>query len=128
MLLLLFKELILIFLLNRFLQGYIVSLTDNCLSATLTSQGVLSGFLFLLVHFKDVQSRIHDEIDDVIGKERLPRHTDRQKMPYTYACVYETLRYQSHLAVTATHTASADVIFDGHLIPKGASVSSLFFH
>ena len=95
------------------------------LSATLTSQGVLSGFLFLLVHFKDVQSKIRDEINYIIGKERQPCNTDRQKMPYTYACILEALRYQSHLAITATHTASADVTFDGFLIPEGASVSSI---
>lgn len=104
---------------DDFIVGVLMDLINT---ATLTSQGVLSGFLFLLVHFKDVQSKVRQEINDVIGKERQPCHTDRQKMPYTFACILETLRYQSHLGITATHTASCDVTFDGYSIPKGASI------
>ena len=91
-------------------------------SATLTSKGVISGFLFLLVHFQTMQTQIRQEINDVIGKERQPCQSDREKMPYTYACMLEALRYQSHLSISATHTASEDVIFEDYLIPKGASV------
>lgn len=93
-------------------------------SATLTSRGVLSGMLFLLVHFQNVQDKLIREIDDVIGQERQPSPRDIQNMPYTNACILETLRYQSHLAVSATHTnSSSDIIIDDYVIPKGTSVS-----
>ena len=105
------------------MQTYFISFV-SFFAATLTSKGVISGFLFLLVHFQTMQTKIRQEINDVIGKERQPCQYDRQKMPYTYACMLEALRYQSHLSISATHTASEDVIFEDYLIPKGASVCS----
>ncbi|WAR04909.1 CP17A-like protein [Mya arenaria] len=79
-------------------------------TSTLTSRGVLSGILFLLVHHQQVQTRIRQEIDDVIGQEKQPTADDMYRMPFTYACILETLRYQSHLALTATHTNAEENI------------------
>ena len=61
-------------------------------TATLTSRGVLSGIMFLLVHHQTIQENIRHEIDDVIGTERSPNGDDISAMPYTYACILETLR------------------------------------
>lgn len=92
-------------------------------TSTLTSRGVLSGIYFLLLHFQDVQEKICHEIDDVIGKERQPSPGDIQNMSYTHACILETLRYQSHLGITATHTnTSSEMTIDDYVIPKGTSL------
>ena len=41
----------------------------------------------------DIQARIHSEIDDVVGKERLPSLDDKNEMHYTQAFLLESLRY-----------------------------------
>ncbi|XP_045207378.2 cytochrome P450 2D20-like [Mercenaria mercenaria] len=98
-------------------------------TSTLTSRGVLSGIYFLLVHFQNVQEKICQEIDAVIGQDRQPVPSDLQNMPYTHACILETLRYQSHLGLSATHTnTSSDITIDDYVIPKGTSLYGNQFH
>jgi cytochrome P450 len=41
----------------------------------------------------DVQRRAQDEIDSVVGKERLPTIEDREAMPFTVAVMKEIFRY-----------------------------------
>ncbi|WAR04905.1 CP2D6-like protein [Mya arenaria] len=106
--------------------GVIMDLINT---STLTSRGVLSGVLFLLVHHPHMQTKIQQEIDDVIGPKRQPSADDMNKMPYTHACILETLRYQSHLALSATHTnAEEDIEIEGFFIPKGTSVYGNQWH
>ncbi|KAL4229477.1 hypothetical protein ACF0H5_012515 [Mactra antiquata] len=105
---------------DEFILGVIMDLINT---STLTSRGVISGVLFLLVHFQSVQQKISDEIRDVIGNDRQPSTEDMHNMPYTHACILETLRYQSHLGITATHTNTlSDIEIDGYNIPRGSSL------
>ena len=39
------------------------------------------------------QKKAHDELDTVIGRDRLPEFEDRPSLPYVEAIVMETLRY-----------------------------------
>lgn len=41
----------------------------------------------------EIQSKGHEEIDRVIGKDRLPSFTDRDSLPYVNAIVKEVLRW-----------------------------------
>ncbi|KAK8756861.1 hypothetical protein V5799_000435 [Amblyomma americanum] len=42
-----------------------------------------------------VQARIRREIDEVVGRERQPAWEDRNKMPYTMACIWEMYRWKT---------------------------------
>ena len=84
---------------------------------------MLSGFIFLLLHFPEMQQKIQDEIDRVIGQDRIPELTDRKKMPFVQACFYECLRYQSHLPLTAPHYNREKVDIFGYTIPPHTIVS-----
>jgi cytochrome P450 len=42
--------------------------------------------------FPEVQRRAQEEIDRVIGKDRLPMLADREKLPYVEGVMKETLR------------------------------------
>ena len=39
------------------------------------------------------QKRAQEEIDSLVGADRLPTFADRPDLPYVDACVKETLRY-----------------------------------
>ena len=43
--------------------------------------------------YPDVQKKAQDEIDAVIGNDRLPDFDDRNKLPYIEAIIAELLRW-----------------------------------
>ena len=45
----------------------------------------------MLLHPK-AQQRAQEEIDRVVGRERLPEFTDRDSLPFVTAVVYESFR------------------------------------
>lgn len=45
-----------------------------------------------MVLFPDIQIKAREELDAIIGSERLPTWEDRQNLPYIRGIVEETLR------------------------------------
>ena len=45
-----------------------------------------------MLHYPDVHRKAQEEIDRVIGRERLPNLTDRASLPYLEALVKELYR------------------------------------
>ena len=43
--------------------------------------------------YPEVQTAAQEEIDRVIGNDRLPEYEDREALPYVTAMMKETLRY-----------------------------------
>ncbi|KAK9880868.1 hypothetical protein WA026_013195 [Henosepilachna vigintioctopunctata] len=81
------------------------------------------GFMFLyLLKHPEVQKKAQEEIDQVVGKERLPSLGDRINMPYLESCVIETLRVFSGRAFTIPHRAMKDTHLNGYFIPKDSIV------
>uniref|UniRef100_A0A0B7KER5 Cytochrome P450 n=1 Tax=Bionectria ochroleuca TaxID=29856 RepID=A0A0B7KER5_BIOOC len=52
----------------------------------------LVGFVKAMVMFPDVQAKGQEEIDAVIGGDRLPQWDDRDRLPYIRGIVEETFR------------------------------------
>lgn len=48
--------------------------------------------LALALH-PEVQKRAHDEIDRVVGPDRLPEFADEQNLPFVTAIIKEVLRW-----------------------------------
>jgi cytochrome P450 len=74
-----------------------------------------------MLNYRDVQTLIPNEIDSVIGRDRVPCLKDRSEMPYTEAVMLEVFRYMSIVAI-APHRCMDDVVFRGYSIPKGSLV------
>jgi cytochrome P450 len=89
----------------------------------LTSSSTIKGFYLAMLHHGDVQSRIQNEVDLVIGHDRTPSLSDRADMPYTEAAILETLRFGCILHLAFPHVVTEDVTFRGHSIPKDSTVS-----
>ncbi|XP_044259444.1 probable cytochrome P450 303a1 [Tribolium madens] len=81
------------------------------------------GFCFLnLIMYPDVQKKAQQEIDAVIGRNRLPSLEDRPQMPYMECVVLEALRMFSGRAFTVPHRAFKDTHLNGYIIPKDTMV------
>ncbi|KAM9392226.1 cytochrome P450 1D1 [Pholidichthys leucotaenia] len=82
----------------------------------------LQWSLLYLIKFPDIQERIHQEIDEHIGMERLPRFSDKPKMPFMEAFIYEVFRHASYVPFTIPHCTTRNVTLNGYFIPKDTCV------
>ncbi|XP_066489655.1 cytochrome P450 2D6-like [Tiliqua scincoides] len=89
-----------------------------------TTSTILWGLLFMVL-YPEVQNKVHEEIDNVIGRHKLPMMEDQPKLPYTTAVIQEVLRYADLVPVPTPSVAHRDVEIDDFVVPKGTMV---FYH
>jgi len=69
----------------------------------------------------DIQRKAQDEVDKVVGTDRLPEMSDRDSLPYVNRIMREALRF-APVAPLVVHSLDQDDVYDGFLIPKGTAV------
>lgn len=69
--------------------------------------------------FPQVQKKAQEELDRVIGPNRLPEIGDINQIPYIRALIMETLRWLPVTPFGIPHTVIADDTYKGYHIPKG---------
>ncbi|XP_018429096.1 PREDICTED: cytochrome P450 2K4-like [Nanorana parkeri] len=86
-----------------------------------TTSTTLRWGLLLMMKYPDIQKKVQDEIERVIGTAQ-PRLEHRKQMAYVDAVVHEVLRYGDIAPGSVPHATSQDVTFRGYFIPKGTTV------
>jgi cytochrome P450 len=81
---------------------------------------ILTSFILAMVMFPEVQRRAQEEIDRVVGSDRLPGFEDRKKLPYIDGIVKEAWRWNPVGPMGLTHKSEEDIIYGDYIIPKGA--------
>lgn len=84
------------------------------------------AFLYMAV-YPEIQGRVQEEIDSVVGYDRRPTMDDFADLPYTEATICEILRKSCVLPLGNPHAASEDTYFNGFMIPKGATIIPNFW-
>nr|XP_020143396.1 cytochrome P450 2D17-like isoform X7 [Microcebus murinus] len=87
-----------------------------------TSSTTLAWALLLMILHPDVQRRVQQEIDEVIGQVRRPEMGDQAHMPYTTAVIHEVQRFADIIPMGVPHMTSRDIEVKGFLIPKGTTL------
>ncbi|EMD35207.1 hypothetical protein CERSUDRAFT_107188, partial [Gelatoporia subvermispora B] len=84
-----------------------------------TTAAVLSWIMLAIVCHPEVQRKAQEELDRVVGKERMPTFEDYENLPYVRAIVRETLRWRPVDPVGLVHCSTEDDHYEGYYIPKG---------
>uniref|UniRef100_A0A3P8VAZ9 Cytochrome P450, family 2, subfamily N, polypeptide 13 n=1 Tax=Cynoglossus semilaevis TaxID=244447 RepID=A0A3P8VAZ9_CYNSE len=98
---------------------------DLFLAGTETTSTTLQWALVYLINHPDVQEKVQEEIDKVIGQSRLPSMADRSNMPYTDAVIHEIQRMGNIVPMNALRMAAKDTTLGGYFIPKGTAIMPL---
>ncbi|KAM7181802.1 cytochrome P450 2D17-like [Macrochelys suwanniensis] len=86
-----------------------------------TSTTLCWALLYMLLH-PDIQCKVQEEIDKVIGRDRSPTMEDQANMPYTNAVIHEIQRYGDIAPVGMLHMTYRDTELQGFFIPKGTTI------
>ena len=92
-----------------------------------TSSCLITWFILYVLLNQDVQRKIHEELDRVVGRDRLPRWQDAKNLPYLQATLCEVLRHSRLVPVHLTN-AIRDTVISGYHIPKRTSVFINVYH
>ncbi|XP_046550285.1 cytochrome P450 2C31-like [Haliotis rubra] len=97
-------------------------LMDALVGGIFTTKPTMYNALAAMVNFPEVQKKIQEEIQRVVGKGRLPGLEDRNKMPYTRAVELESHRYYTPVSLPGPRNTTQDCTYNGYRIPKGTMV------
>jgi len=84
-----------------------------------TIVSVIATLILALVLHPEVLKKAHEEIDNIIGKKRLPAFEDRPLLPYIECVVNETLRWGVPAPLAPLHRLMEEDHYNGWVIPKG---------
>nr|XP_002721421.1 cytochrome P450 2D17 isoform X1 [Oryctolagus cuniculus] len=89
------------------------------IAGTVSTSATLVWALLLMILHPEVQRRVQQEIDEVIGPAQQPEMGDQARMPYTTAVLHEVQRFADIGPLGTSHMTSRDTKVQGFLIPKG---------
>ncbi|KDQ63647.1 hypothetical protein JAAARDRAFT_29676 [Jaapia argillacea MUCL 33604] len=98
-----------------------VSAIAYAAGADTTVSAIQSFFLAMSTH-PEIQRKAQEEIDRVIGTDRLPLFSDKESLPYVDSIVWECLRWNPVTPLGISHAVTADDEYDGYYIPRGTTV------
>jgi phenylalanine N-monooxygenase len=70
----------------------------------------------------EVMQKAIDELDKVVGKERLVQESDIPQLNYLKSCIREAFRIHPYHPFNPPHVAMADTTLAGYTIPKDSHV------
>ncbi|XP_029426903.1 cytochrome P450 2F3-like [Rhinatrema bivittatum] len=108
---------------THFFTESLIMTAHNLLNGGIdTVTTVLRYGVLILMKFPEVEEKIHEEINQVIGQDRPPAMEDRKKMPYTDAVIQEIQRFASIVPLALPHLVMQDTQLKGYKIPKDITV------
>ncbi|KAF2280356.1 cytochrome P450 [Westerdykella ornata] len=82
----------------------------------------LNNVILACLLWPDIVKGAHEELDRVVGRDRMPDFSDETNLPYIRAMAKETLRWRASTKIGTAHATTRDDWYKGYFIPKGAVV------
>ncbi|KAJ6515578.1 putative monooxygenase [Mycena sanguinolenta] len=95
--------------------------TDTSMTSTLS-------FFLAMLRNPAVQAKAQAEIDEVIGKDRLPTIADKDSLPYVRSVVTEVFRLHPAIPLGIPHALTQDDVYQGMYLSKGSVVIPNVWH
>jgi len=96
--------------------------TDVLFPGATTMSTTLNFALTFLLSYPEVQNKMQQELDKVVGRDRLPTLDDRASLPYNEAFLREVMRKQTLVPLSVVHRATEDTELNGYFIPKDTAM------
>ncbi|XP_078588767.1 cytochrome P450 2D6-like [Branchiostoma floridae x Branchiostoma japonicum] len=108
---------------STFTEEQLVSLVRQLfLAGSDTTANTLHwAVLFMILH-PDIQQKVHQEIDSVVGPNQDPSMEHRSQIPYTEATLSEISRMAATVPIAPRHFTTSDIFLRGYHIPKATRV------
>ena len=87
-----------------------------------TSRHTLRYAILHMVAYPDIQAKVQEEIDRVVGRNELPKLCHRPNLGYTEAVLHESMRFSVALPTAVPHKTTCDTLVGGYDVPKGTMV------
>jgi len=87
-----------------------------------TTAAILYGFVQATLVWPEVLKKAQEEIDRVVGPNRLPTLDDYENLPYIQCCIKESMRWMPTVILGVPHAAVKEDWYNGYRIPAGATV------
>ncbi|RYP78207.1 hypothetical protein DL771_000684 [Monosporascus sp. 5C6A] len=78
----------------------------------------LEWWFMAMILYPDSQKRAQDELERVVGSQRLPTFDDYDQLPYIQAMVREALRWRPVAPLGVPHVSTEDLYYGDYFIPK----------
>ncbi|KZT64716.1 cytochrome P450 [Daedalea quercina L-15889] len=101
---------------------YKMSSTQFYAAGADTTASSLESLFLILALYPEVQRKAQAELDALLGSTRLPKCSDRDKLPYVSGLVKEVHRWIPVFPLAIPHKVMQDDMYKGYHIPKGATV------
>ncbi|XP_042337574.1 cytochrome P450 2J6-like [Plectropomus leopardus] len=103
-------------------DNLVVCVLDLFTAGTETTSNTLRWALLYMAKYPEIQAKVQEEIDTVIGQSRQPTMEDRANLPYTDAVIHEIQRMCTILPLSLPHFTNKEMKLDGYTIPKGVTI------
>ena len=104
-------------------DDYIINTLKDMFSAGYeTTSTTLRWAIAFLVHHPECQREIQRQLDEVVGRERMPGLDDRTHLPLVQATIMEVLRLGNVGESTIPHYTLKDTSLAGYRVPKDTVV------
>ena len=104
-------------------EDYIINSVGDMFSAGSDPvTAALRWVIAYLVHHPECQGDIQSQLDNVVGRNRMPGLDDRPKLPLIMATIMESLRLGNVAPTTLPHYTLKDTTLAGYHVPKDTVV------
>ncbi|GHJ87894.1 hypothetical protein NliqN6_4296 [Naganishia liquefaciens] len=87
-----------------------------------TSASAISIVIMAAAVFPEAQRRVQEELDRVVGRDRLPSFDDQDDLPVTWAFIRESYRWRPVSSGGFQHKTTEDIDWKGFFIPAGTPI------
>ena len=86
-----------------------------------TNNAISNWFILYMMLYRSVQEKVHEELDRVIGNDRLPELEDIENLHYLQATICEVIRHAASIALIMRR-AVRNTKIQNYNIPKGTTI------